>query len=600
MKMRRSSHLKLPHLTNNILKLSLNAAFILVMLAVHPFVFGQGLENVKFDIAQIPFSRYGSYMALSTIDHNDVKKKDLNLNELTGKSVWSANGILKIEPIDGQQVIPVAYEATPLNLKGKTSLGALTFYFESPEILHIISNGPGVLLSGKLDPSNTLRVPGFANTWKLRDNNFVVTIKSGNGEFAGKDEKGAFTVHPKDKQLDIVIEQYHGDWLPKTYTESFQKSMESLKKDLDAWDKITPSVPAIYQDARYLAAYVNWSCMIRPSGNVTRYGMVMSKNWMYNIWSWDNCFNAISLSYHQPKLSWDEFMLPFDQQDVTGAMPDYINPHHMVWEFRKPPVHGWALSKLMEQYKLSNAQLNEIYPKLVAWTNYWFIYRDGNHNGLPEYYHGNDSGWDNSTSFDMGFPAEGPDLAAFLVKQMDVLSDIARRLGKVKEADRWKQKADETLKKMIATFWNGEKFVSKHAITAKHNEQSESLMSYLPIVLGERLPVEIRNKMIADLKKPGYLVTPYGIASESPQSKLYDPDGYWRGPIWAPTTLLIIDGLKSLKQNDLAKELATSFCNTCNKNGFAENFNALTGAALRDPAYTWTSSVFLTLAHSYL
>ncbi|MDN5285806.1 MAG: hypothetical protein JWR38_2080 [Mucilaginibacter sp.] len=600
MKMRRLSYLKLHPLPNSIIKLSLSAIFILGMLMVHPFVYGQELENVKFDISQIPFSRYGSYMALSTIDHNDVKNTVLNLNELTGKSVWSSNGVLKIEPIDGQQVIPVEYEATPLNLKGKTPSGTLTFYFESPEILHIISNGPGVSMSGKFDRNNTLQVPGSPNTWKLRDNNFVVTIKSGNGEFEGKDEKGGFTVHPRDKQLDIVIEQYHGDWLPKTYTEPFQKSMENLKKELDAWDKITPSVPPLYQTARSLAAYVNWSCMIKPSGNVMRYGMVMSKNWMYNIWSWDNCFNAISLSYHQPKLSWDEFMLPFDKQDITGAMPDYINPHHMVWEFRKPPVHGWALSKLMEQYKLSNAQLNEIYPKLVAWTNYWFIYRDGNHNGLPEYYHGNDSGWDNSTSFDMGFPAEGPDLAAFLVKQMDVLSDIARKLGKVKEADQWKQKADETLKKMIVTFWDGEKFISKSAITGKHNEQSESLMSYLPIVLGERLPVNIRNKMVADLKKPGYLVTPYGIASESPQSKLYNPDGYWRGPIWAPTTLLIIDGLKSLKENDFAKELAKSFCNTCNKNGFAENFNALTGEALRDPAYTWTSSVFLTLAHSYL
>jgi glycogen debranching enzyme len=150
---------------------------------------------------------------------------------------------------------------------------------------------------------------------------------------------------------------------------------------------------------------------------------------------------------------------------------------------------------------------------------------------------------------------------------------------------------------MIAVFWDGEKFISKNAITGKNNAQSQSLMSYLPIILGERLPAKISNKMIADLKKPGYLVTPYGIASESPQSKLYNPDGYWRGPIWAPATLLIIDGLKSLKENNLAEELAKRFCNTCNKNGFAENFNALSGEALRDPAYTWTSSIFLILAH---
>jgi len=36
------------------------------------------------------------------------------------------------------------------------------------------------------------------------------------------------------------------------------------------------------------------------------------------------------------------------------------------------------------------------------------------------------------------------------------------------------------------------------------------------------------------------------------------------------------------------------------EHGFAENFNAVTGEGMRDLAYTWTPSVFLTLAHDYL
>jgi hypothetical protein len=374
---------------------------------------GQKLENVKFDISKIPFSRYGAYMSLSTLDQKDSRKKELHLNELTGKNSWSDNSVLKIEPIEGLQVIPVDYEATPLSLKGKTRLGTLTIYFQSPEILHITGNGPGLLLSGNFDDNNTIPVPGFPRTWKLRDSRFMVTIKTGNGTFQVIDQKGSFLITPSENQLDIVIEQYQSDWLPRTYRESYQQSIDDLKKELHIWELAIPTVPVSYSGAKNLAAYINWSCIVKPAGNITRYGMLMSKNWMYNIWSWDNCFNAVSLSYHQPKLSWDQFMLPFDHQDITGAMPDYVNSHHMVWEFRKPPVHGWALSKLMEQYKLNAGQLKAIYQKLAAWTNYWFIYRDGNHNGLPEYYHGNDSGWDNSSALDIGFPAEGPDLAAF-------------------------------------------------------------------------------------------------------------------------------------------------------------------------------------------
>jgi hypothetical protein len=46
--------------------------------------------------------------------------------------------------------------------------------------------------------------------------------------------------------------------------------------------------------------------------------------------------------------------------------------------------------------------------------------------------------------------------------------------------------------------------------------------------------------------------------------------------------------------SDLLKE---RFCMMAQKNGMAENFDAQTGDALRDPAYTWTSSVFLVFAH---
>jgi hypothetical protein len=37
-----------------------------------------------------------------------------------------------------------------------------------------------------------------------------------------------------------------------------------------------------------------------------------------------------------------------------------------------------------------------------------------------------------------------------------------------------------------------------------------------------------------------------------------------------------------------------------NHSGMAENYHALTGESLRDPAFTWTSSVFLLLAHELM
>jgi putative isomerase len=94
--------------------------------------------------------------------------------------------------------------------------------------------------------------------------------------------------------------------------------------------------------------------------------------------------------------------------------------------------------------------------------------------------------------------------------------------------------------------------------------------------------------------------TPWGLATEPSTSPKYEADGHWRGPVWAPPTLLIADGRARIGEQRLAREIARRFCRSCVARGFVENFDALTGAGLRDRAYTWTASVFLVPAHEIL
>jgi glycogen debranching enzyme len=61
--------------------------------------------------------------------------------------------------------------------------------------------------------------------------------------------------------------------------------------------------------------------------------------------------------------------------------------------------------------------------------------------------------------------------------------------------------------------------------------------------------------------------------------------------------MIAFAGLTEIGETKLARTIAQRFCRLCAKSGFAENFDALTGAPLRDTAYTWTSSVFLILAN---
>ena len=112
-------------------------------------------------------------------------------------------------------------------------------------------------------------------------------------------------------------------------------------------------------------------------------------------------------------------------------------------------------------------------------------------------------------------------------------------------------------------------------------------------MLGDRLPAQIVEAL--DEQIAAHL-TAWGPATELPGSPAYEDDGYWRGPIWAPSTLLIEDGLRRAGRMPLADRVSGAFRAVCERSGFAENFDAITGAGLRDRAYTWTASVYLTLA----
>jgi glycogen debranching enzyme len=118
----------------------------------------------------------------------------------------------------------------------------------------------------------------------------------------------------------------------------------------------------------------------------------------------------------------------------------------------------------------------------------------------------------------------------------------------------------------------------------------------MPIVLGERLPRDVSDVLAERITSH---LTPYGLATEHPDSPYYESDGYWRGPIWAPSTVLIEDGLRRAGHIDLADEISRRFRALCEEFGFAENFDALTGVGLRDRAYTWTASCYLLLADDH-
>lgn len=408
------------------------------------------------------------------------------------------------------------------------------------------------------------------------------------------DQCAAISLHlgANDEAWEVAIDEVWSTW-PARERQPWAAAVSAIRDEVDAW---TSAFGAPHHDPEtwWRAAWLLWGCTVPPDGQLTVPAIYMSKHWMDQVWSWDHCFNAVALAAAHPDAAWDQLEVMFAHQDEFGAFPDGLNDVLKHYNFAKPPVHGWAVRELIARAPdaATPARIERAYACLERWQSWWLTHRRRPGQALPHYLHGNDSGWDNSTMFDQGVPLIAPDLAALLVDQAGTLAALAERLGHSAAAADWRQQAED-LRSALLKLWDGTRFVPQRleADGSHHPVSCQSLVPMVASFLGDRLPSEVGQTIAAELAPH---VTGHGLATEDPASPAYTENGYWRGPIWAPSTTLVTLGMQSINA-ELATTIARDFCTTCQHAGFAENFDALTGAGLCDRAYTWTASAYLIL-----
>jgi putative isomerase len=569
--------------------------------------------HLALDITKIPFSRFGSNVAFSQFTEDNLASFHAT-GLLPGVYLRSVYGdqrthpVFRLELLDADKPVPFVVEASPSLLRLKAAKGIVEFCIGASDRVKFRGHGVSLRLIAQ---AGALAVPNYANHWEINSERVMekYMLWATHGELhmdapwnglSNLRVVATYSPDPDSLSVEGEIDSYPSVWTPHQSSETFDESVTAVEQDYSRWLKLMPDVPQEYGPGAELAAYVNWTSVVDPSGYLDRPAMLMSKNWMAAIWSWDHCFNAMALSFKDPNLAFQQYMLPFDNQQSEGALPDETTSTSNELNFTKPPIHGWALAWMMQHGGFTDqAHLEQIYAPLSRWTNWYFQYRDSNQDGLPEYNHGYDSGWDNSTVMLPGMPVETADLASFLILQMDTLADLATKLGRDAEGQDWRARSNELLKRMLSTLWRKDHFVAVRASDGSEID-SQSLLHYIPIILGKRLPSDVRNKLIQGLTEPEKYRTAHGFATEPLTSKYYTTDGYWRGPIWAPATMLLAEGLDSAGEHALAKRVREDFCRMAQQSGMYENFDAISGGGLRDPAYTWTSSVFLIFAHQLL
>lgn len=554
-------------------------------------------HDFAFDIAEIPFSRRGAWIDLSRVVGLHRTADDIHLVTHTG----GMHAVLRLLPVRAGEPVDAEVRATPSVLTWSAGAGRVQAAFEDGQGVRFHGRGLGLrfaagdeltpftggyLFTDPVDGSVTLTSYESGRRYRL-------TTLTGSPTVVGDQRLGRgdrFVEFGGDGEWEAVLEEIGTAAPPFVASRTFDALARRRAAEFAEYSERMAGPGA---DATALkAAYVMWSATVSPAGFVGREAVLMSKHWMDKVWSWDHCFNAIALAPADPDAALDQFLLPFDHQDPSGALPDSVTHSEVLYNFVKPPIHGWAFAQLRARSPraFTDDERRLVYDRLSAWTRFWLAHRRRPGHRLPYYQHGNDSGWDNSTVFDRGGVVEAPDLAAFLILQLRELRELAEGLG-LPSAE-WEAAQRDLTDALFAELWTGDGFVARSVATGEA-VPSRSLLTALPIVLGELLPDDVAEALARRIA--GHL-TEWGPATEPVDSAEYEDDGYWRGPVWAPSTALIEDGLRRSGHGALADRVSERFRAVCERSGFAENFDARTGAGLRDRAYSWTASVYLALA----
>jgi len=279
--------------------------------------------------------------------------------------------------------------------------------------------------------------------------------------------------------------------------------------------------------------------------------------------AWQMCENAVALKNNFP-LAIELMLNMIDQQSPTGQLPDLYDDMKGGFTKMKPPVQGWALDILMREHDFATEfpkdKLTYLYEGYAKWADWFAAWRDDDEDGVYQYDHGDDSGNDDAAVFKYSLQMELPDLNAFVALLCEKLGDIAKILGRGEAvAEAWYKRSKDLIAAMIRDLWNGERFVA-HVSGTHRVVDNASIMFYRPLVLGNRLPKDILDKMAADLSEEGGYLTPYGLGAERITSVEFNKTSFGNGGIPASENLLIATGLYYAGKTDLAKKIAKRYC----------------------------------------
>ncbi|MDR0858597.1 MAG: hypothetical protein LBN97_06180 [Oscillospiraceae bacterium] len=565
----------------------------------------------QFDLQRVPFSRAGAFLNV----YQEYTDGALYLNMCRSVQVINERpALVKLTPVIGGKELVYTYSCDEAKLTLTAPEGTAEFTYENSQTLRIRTNGIGLRFE-----------------WTPQENESVLLRSDSSIEaafnFIGKllfrgltgqavltiSEVNAVELLPdSDGTAELAIHEYYSNLATPELYKGFDVCVREMSAEFAAFSKRYPAVAPAYAEMAERAKWVVWHSQLGPRGALTSKVVYMQKIWFDRAFGWHHGFHAMAMR-NDAKAAFTTLLAMFDYQNEYGIFPDNLSDRHQeTWISSKPPIFGWSACYILDNFDLSGlttADYRNIYEKLAGYTRYWYTHHDHAKLGVPQYYHIDESGYDESTLFDKGLPLVSPDLLAYATCLCEACAKLADKLSRRDDFGYWTSLAKHTLEYLVNELWDGEQFLA-YAPLVGEKHKCGSVAQLQAVMLGHRLPSSVVKTLAKRLTDPDEFFSAYGVTGENLKSPDVRMLSFSRGPVMAPAQALICYGLYDGGEKDAAKLIAARYLNALNKEGLALAVNPYRfeprdnspvpefkgGGSVTFPFSAWPASVYLMLA----
>lgn len=527
-----------------------------------------------------------------------------------------------------------------------------------------------------------------------------------------------YTIEERDTEKQKIVDLLEN---PDKY---FKENNDRWQGYVDTIFENGTDINVNYQRAAVKSMETLMTNWFSPAGAIKHDGIVpsMSYKWFIGMWAWDSWKQVVATTYFNEELAKNNVRALFDYQITSddavrpqdaGAIIDCIFYNQNEdrggdggnWNERnsKPALAAWAVENVYRQTG-DKEFLKEMYPKLVAYHNWWYTNRDIDQNGVAEYggmvhetcydwknyynpvtdqpykigeeiegfgtivavespWEGYDygyiydengervvcpeagieaaaweSGMDNATRFDrfgvstdifkdpgiliytvrdeakkpIGYVInqESVDLNAYLYAEKGFLKSMAEELGYDSDAEKYTKEAKQLQKYINENMYDEETGFYYDVQTNEDGSVKKLLVNrgkgtegWIPLwakAATEEHAAKVVENMIDENKFNTFV--PFPTASKD--NDKYNPEKYWRGPVWLDQALYAVEALQNYGYNDEAKDATIKLFDHAKGllgNGpIHENYNPETGDGLHTKNFSWSASAFYLLYQNTL